>query len=82
MLRFGKTKVAKEELYGAKKLINIWDVNVDNVVILSRMSFVPVSTVMVEMFLICHVTSSERMFKRLCNLWVKASHGESSTYHV
>ena len=28
---FGKTKVAKEEFYGAKKPINIWDVNVNNV---------------------------------------------------
>ena len=33
MLRFGKTKVAKEKFYGAKKTINIWDVNVDNIVI-------------------------------------------------
>ena len=33
MLRFGKTKVAKEEFYGAKKPIKIWDVNVDNIVI-------------------------------------------------
>ena len=30
MLRFGKTKVAKEEFYGAKKAIKIWDVDVDN----------------------------------------------------
>ena len=27
MLRFGKTKVAKEEFFGAKKAINSWDVN-------------------------------------------------------
>ena len=33
MLRFGKTKVAKEKFYVAKKPINIWDVNVDNIVI-------------------------------------------------
>ena len=33
MLRFGETKVAKETFYGAKTPINIWDVNVDNVVI-------------------------------------------------
>ena len=33
MLRFGKTKVAKEELYGAKTLMKTWDVNVDNIVI-------------------------------------------------
>ena len=32
MLSIGKTKVAKEEVYGAKK-IKIWDVNVDNTVI-------------------------------------------------
>ena len=33
MLRFDETKVAKEELYGAKKPINVWNVNVDNIVI-------------------------------------------------
>ena len=33
MLRFDKIKVAKEEFYVAKKLINAWDVNVDNIVI-------------------------------------------------
>ena len=33
MLRFSESKVAKEKLYGAKKTVNIWDVNVDNVVV-------------------------------------------------
>ena len=33
MLRFGETKVTKVNFYGGKKLINIWDVNVDNIVI-------------------------------------------------
>ena len=33
MLRFGETKAAKEEPYGAEKTINIWDVNIDNIVI-------------------------------------------------
>ena len=33
MLRFGKTKVATEEIYGAKKTIKIRDVNIDNIVI-------------------------------------------------
>ena len=33
MLRFGKTKVAKEEFYDAKKPIKIWDVNVFKIVI-------------------------------------------------
>ena len=33
MLRFGETKIAKEKFYAAKKAINIWDVNVDNIVI-------------------------------------------------
>ena len=34
MLRFGETKVAKEEFYGAKnKTINILSINVDNIVI-------------------------------------------------
>ena len=33
MLRFGETKVAKEKFCGAKKPINIWDVNVAIIVI-------------------------------------------------
>ena len=33
MFRFGETKVAKEKFYAVKKTINIWDVNVDNIVI-------------------------------------------------
>ena len=33
MLRFGEAKVAKENFYGAKKAINICNVNVDNIVI-------------------------------------------------
>ena len=33
ILRFGKTKVAKEEFYGAKKPIKIGDVDVDNIII-------------------------------------------------
>ena len=33
MLRFGKANVAKEKNYGTNKPINIWDVNVDNIVI-------------------------------------------------
>ena len=33
MLRFGKTKVSKQKLYGAKSPINIWHVNVDNIAI-------------------------------------------------
>ena len=32
MLKFGKTNAAKEELYGIRKPINIWDVNVHNIV--------------------------------------------------
>ena len=34
MLRFGETKVAKEKNYGAKKVIKIWYVDVNNIVIL------------------------------------------------
>ena len=30
---FGQTKVPKEEFYGDKEPINIWDVNVDNILI-------------------------------------------------
>ena len=33
MLRFDKTKVTKEKFYAATKPINIWDVNIDNIVI-------------------------------------------------
>ena len=33
MLRFDKIKVAKEEFCSAKKSINIWDVDVNNIVI-------------------------------------------------
>ena len=33
MLRFGETKIAKEKFYGAKKPLNSWDVNVDNIVV-------------------------------------------------
>ena len=32
-MRFGKTKAAKEEIYGAKIPIKIWDIDVDNIVI-------------------------------------------------
>ena len=34
MLRFGEIKVAKEEDYGAKAAINIWNVNANNIGIL------------------------------------------------
>ena len=34
MLRFGEARVAKEKLFGAKKKpINIWDVNVNDIVV-------------------------------------------------
>ena len=33
MLRFGETKIAKEEFHAAKKPIKIWDVTVTNIVI-------------------------------------------------
>ena len=33
MLRFAETKIAKENIYAAKSPINIWDVNVENIVI-------------------------------------------------
>ena len=32
-MKFGETKIAKEEFNGTKKPIKIWDVNVDNIVI-------------------------------------------------
>ena len=33
ILRFGKREVAKEKFNAAKKLVEIWDVNVENIVI-------------------------------------------------
>ena len=33
MLRSGETKIRKEKFYGEKKPINIWDVNIDHIVI-------------------------------------------------
>ena len=33
ILRYGEKRIAKEKFYTAKKLIKIWDVNVDNIVI-------------------------------------------------
>ena len=33
MVRSGETKIAKEKFYAEKKPMNIWDVNVDNIVI-------------------------------------------------
>ena len=33
LLRFNKTKAAKEKFYGAKKPTKIWHVNVDNIVV-------------------------------------------------
>ena len=34
MLKFGETKVTKKKVYATKNPIKIWDVNVDNIVIL------------------------------------------------
>ena len=33
MLRFGEAKIAKEKFHAAKNPLNIWDVNVENIVI-------------------------------------------------
>ena len=33
MLRFGKTKVAKEGLYDAKNVLKVWDIYVDDIII-------------------------------------------------
>ena len=33
MLRLRKTKITKEKFYAEKKPINIWDVNIDNIVV-------------------------------------------------
>ena len=32
-MKFGKTEIAKQKFYAAKKPIKIWNVNVDNIVI-------------------------------------------------
>ena len=33
MLRFGEKKIAKEEIYAAKKAIKIWDVNIYDLIL-------------------------------------------------
>ena len=33
MVKFGRTEIANEKLYAAKKSTQIWDVNVDNTVL-------------------------------------------------
>ena len=33
MVKFGERKIAKETFYAAKRLIKLWNVNVDNIVI-------------------------------------------------
>ena len=33
MLSFGESKLAKEKIYAVKQPINIWDVNVNNIII-------------------------------------------------
>ena len=44
-------------------------------------SFVTISIVMVEMFLICQVTSHDNMFKGLCEFMGEANHRESTSCH-
>ena len=34
MVKFGRKEIAKEKFYAAKKPMKIWEVNVDNIVIL------------------------------------------------
>ena len=41
MVKFGKTEIAKEKFYAAIKSINIWDINVDNVVISKLVEIIP-----------------------------------------
>ena len=33
MVKFGEKEITKKKFYAAKKYINIWDVNVDNIVV-------------------------------------------------
>ena len=48
MLRFGKTKIAKERFYAAKKLVSIWDINVDNIFISKLVKTRPNSRYLIE----------------------------------
>ena len=48
----------------------------------TMISFVTIGIVIVGMFLICHVTSSDHIFERLCEFMVEAPHGKSSPYLV
>ena len=43
MMRFGMTQIAKEKFYAAEKPTNIWDVNVDDIVIskLAKAKLIP-----------------------------------------
>ena len=43
---------------------------------------VSISIVIAEMFLICHVTSREQMFKGFIELMSGSPHDESPPYHV
>ena len=40
--------------------------------VVKLISLVTISIVIVEMLLICHVTSREHMFEGLCDLWLEA----------
>ena len=42
-MRFGMTQIAKEKFYAAEKPANIWDVNVDDIVIskLAKAKLIP-----------------------------------------
>ena len=48
MLRFSKTKVPKEEFYGANKPIKIWNVIVDNIVISKLLQTKNISKYLIE----------------------------------
>ena len=62
MLRFGETKIAKEKFYTAKKPINIWDGNIDNVVI-SKLGKTKTNSKYLVEYLIPETSGSVKTFK-------------------
>ena len=65
MLRFGETKVTKEKFDVAKKLIKIWDVNVDNIVI-SKLVKTKTNSKYVTGYLVKAVTPLVLIIPKMC----------------
>ena len=77
MLRFGETKVAKEKFYGKKqikkKTINIWHVNVDDIVI-SKLDEIKTNSKYLTGYL-------DKYIRPLVSIWPKMN-GYLKTFNV